>query len=351
MHTPGVFGYLAARFSVHPENLATEALNYVLGQSEIARQAFTDYLIHFNAELPNNLFYTTQVFGEDTTIPDLVGSTPEGHQVAIIENKFWAGLTPNQPNGYLKRLPINQAGILLFIVPEKRLVLVWNELLRRLSPKRIDRQKEENNFSKKIWVNKLHSLAICSWDSILNYMLQKMEVAGDHQIASDIRQILSLCNRMDQDAFLPLNSEELSSNETGKRILQYGQLVDEVVEILISEGFASTKGMRAAGGSGWYGRYHRLTGNGCLLYFSAEHWGKLAATPIWLRVKDNRWKVTEDLLRSLAPLELSQPTRLFRVFGGVYIPIYLPVGVEKPDVVESILDQMHEIAALLPKEM
>jgi hypothetical protein len=36
-----LFGHLVARFSTGPENLATEGLNYVLNQSQVARKAFS----------------------------------------------------------------------------------------------------------------------------------------------------------------------------------------------------------------------------------------------------------------------------------------------------------------------
>ena len=38
----------------------------------------------------------------------------------MVESKFWAPLTPNQPIGYLRRLPVDREGMVLFIAPEGR---------------------------------------------------------------------------------------------------------------------------------------------------------------------------------------------------------------------------------------
>ena len=52
----------------------------------------------------------------------------------LIEAKFRAGLTDNQPMAYLKRLPANTPSALLFVAPAARLTTLWNEL-RRIAAK------------------------------------------------------------------------------------------------------------------------------------------------------------------------------------------------------------------------
>ena len=79
--------------------------------------------------LPPQLTFKTQASGEDSSIPDLAALDPEGREVLLIENKFWAGLTRNQPAAYLARLPQNQDGLLLFVVPQRRLHSVWPDLV------------------------------------------------------------------------------------------------------------------------------------------------------------------------------------------------------------------------------
>ncbi len=131
MQNDSLFGHLASRLSSHPENIATEALNYVLDRSTVARRAFVQYAAQDGTDLPETLSFRTQETGDDVAIPDLVGLDREGRQVLLVEAKFWAGLTENQPVSYLKRLPSGIDGLLLFVAPATRFPTLWPELLRR----------------------------------------------------------------------------------------------------------------------------------------------------------------------------------------------------------------------------
>ncbi len=131
MQHDSLFGHLTGMFSSHPENVATEALNYILNHSSVAQRAFLQFVAQANVELPDTLLFRTQAVGDDDAIPDLVGTDSEARQVFLIEAKFWAGLTDNQPVTYLKRLPSQADGLLLFIAPALRFDTLWTELLRR----------------------------------------------------------------------------------------------------------------------------------------------------------------------------------------------------------------------------
>ena len=63
---------------------------------------------------------------------DLVAYDAGGSERVLIEAKFWAGLTDNQPNTYLARLlRAGEPAVLLFVAPEQRLVTVWTEIRGR----------------------------------------------------------------------------------------------------------------------------------------------------------------------------------------------------------------------------
>lgn len=89
MPTETLFGHLAPRFSVHPENLATEALNYVLGRAPSARGALIQFC-RIGAILPDDLRFRTQAVGEDQSTPDLIGSDARDATRLMLEAKFWA---------------------------------------------------------------------------------------------------------------------------------------------------------------------------------------------------------------------------------------------------------------------
>jgi hypothetical protein len=123
-----LFGHLVSRFSTHPENLATEALAFIVSRSATMREELRNLFGRTGKELPPLARFRSQAGDEQGNIPDLIGLDTTGAERLFIENKFWAGLTENQPAGYLERLPAKGGGLLVFIVPSRRFAIVWNEL-------------------------------------------------------------------------------------------------------------------------------------------------------------------------------------------------------------------------------
>ncbi len=345
-----LFGYLATRFSTHPENLATESLNFVLGKSEAARRAFVRFFRQSGASLPESLAFRTQARGEDQSIPDLVGCDSDGANVFIGEAKFWAGLTDAQPVTYIKSLPSGVDSILAFISPAKRMDSLWMELARRCKAAEIA-FAEIPQVAPDLRIAELGDrrfLVLASWKSLLQSLDQALVTQHEHAAAADVVQLAGLCDRMDDDAFLPLASDELTGT-TGRRIRDFCGLVDSVTELLVNEGLASTQGVRASAGSGWYGRYMRLCGACCILYFSASKWSSLQSTPLWLGVLSDGWKwVPSPAVReALSGLALEKPPRLVEDKDGIHVPLFLPMAVERDRVLAALMDQVKAVSRLL----
>jgi hypothetical protein len=174
--TATLFGHLATKFGTQAENLATESLSYILNGSSVAKQA----LLHFVAQAVEPLRRATLVFqpqlaGADGAIPDLVGLDPLRRQVLVIEAKFWAGLTDNQPLAYLNRLPDDQSGLLLFVVPGQRVPLLWPDLLRRCAA---GGHVLTNHRSLGMGFEADAALALVSWRTLLGTLAQSVEQAG-----------------------------------------------------------------------------------------------------------------------------------------------------------------------------
>src|SRR5215472_9742743 len=125
-----LFRHLASRFSTHPENLATEAMAFIVNRSPAMREALRRLVGRTGIELPQLATIRSQAGDDQGNIPDLIGVDATGAERLLIENKFWAGLTENQPAGYLDRLPAEGGAVLVFIVPSRRFALVWTELAR-----------------------------------------------------------------------------------------------------------------------------------------------------------------------------------------------------------------------------
>ena len=345
-----VFSHLANRCGGSSENLATEALNFILGQSSAARQTFIEYLSNNIIELPKNLRFSSQVVGGDGSIPDMVGVDNENRKVLIIEAKFWAGLTGNQPVAYLEQLESDRNGILLFIAPEKRLPSLWAELLRRCkdSGKTVH---QSGTCSGKLLLGSIdggNSLALASWRSILSLIRGALEAEGETEVASDIRQLQGLCEQMDDDAFLPIHPEELAGNY-GRRTYQYCTLVNDVTSTLVERGLVSTKGLTVGRTIEHYGRYMKIYEFACFLQVNLKFWSNIRETPLWLSVQGSDWKFSQAAKDCLADLEKEEPSRLFQTDNEVIVPLYLPTGVEKQRAIESLLEQVEAIVGILGK--
>jgi len=360
-----LFGHLAFGFSKSPENLATEALCYILNRSEIANRAFVHLVSQTGTALPSNLKFETQIHisgnnlsdepeeGSSNSgdfIPDFAGKDNTSKRVVIGEAKFSAGLTDNQPVTYLKRF--TESSVLVFIAPSKRLSLLWSELIRRCKESGLEYQQAiivDDEF-KTTTFDKYPILALTSWRRVVNSMQHAVEADGDTDTLSDIMQLQGLCNRMDETAFLPVQSEELTS-DIGKRILQYCGLVDEITETLVNSGVASTKGLQKTSWSGAYGRYMVVRDHGCLLHFNSHLWNEYGATPIWFQIKKvgtgKNWSFASEAKTKLIKLELEEPSRLIHIEDRLYVPLFIPIGVEKSDIIKYLLKQIQEVIDIL----
>jgi hypothetical protein len=348
-----LFGHLAARFVTSEENLATEALSYILSSSSVARAVFVDYLTTLLPGLPTDLSFRTQEAGEGGEIPDMVGTDAEGREVIVVEAKFWAGLTDNQPVAYLKRLLVDSPGMLLFVAPEARVLTLWPELLRRCADAKLELTKEETSRGAiRAQVNRTHRLALTSWQALIGVIDARLAAKGEEATRGDLHQLDGLCTRMDRAAFRPLRSADLAP-EIGLRISQYCELVEDVVRQLKNEGAADTSGLSCGGGLGGYWRFFRVRGYGCYVGVVWLWWSGFAETPLWLAVGDQKFRnATPEIHTSLSPLERQNPPRLMMSpEGELLVPLILPLHVERATVVTDLARQIREVAALLPAKL
>ena len=113
------------------EVAATAALRHILVQSESARDALERMLLAAGVEVDSLTRFQTEAIGEEGERVDLVCYDEHGTERVLIEAKFWAGLTDNQPNTYLARLPEEGHSVLLFVVPAQRMETLWPVLCAR----------------------------------------------------------------------------------------------------------------------------------------------------------------------------------------------------------------------------
>jgi hypothetical protein len=223
---------LADRFVSQKENLATEALIFIMNKSEVARTSVNNIIRAIDSRInPNLIFRTQQTNSEDNAIPDIVGYDTDNVGTCIIEAKFWAGLTDNQPVTYIGELPADKPALLIFLCPEKRTSTLWLELLERLRNVGIsfDELESKESAFRHAKISEHHSLALITWESLLSSISDDINLKGDVAVKSDLDQLIGLCNRMNSEAFLPVSSEEISP-QFARRNIQFADLVDYLIE-------------------------------------------------------------------------------------------------------------------------
>jgi hypothetical protein len=335
-----VLAFLATRFATHPENLATEALNFVLANSPSARQAMLDLCRQLGHRGTDDLTFTTQQSNEDGSRPDLVGRAIDGRTLVAIEAKFWAGLTEYQPLAYLKALPAD--GFLLFVAPGMRIDVLWLELLRRAGGNSATQDGTVELREARAVPLGSQTLALVSWRTLLDHLHGASALAGESTTA-DIRQLAALCDKMDTDAFLPLRSDELTSN-LGQRIYQFCDLADAILNRLVTEGFANVTGFKSVGGKGWYGKYLRARGHGAMLYFDAQQWGAHGGSPLWLALYGRELQPCTDEPNYLRAAEIA-----FHMHNGhCMVPVMLLEGAERDAVIEHAVVQVRRAMHAVP---
>ena len=267
------------------ELVATEALRYILEQSEAARTALEGMIVNAGVEVGSLTRFQTEAIGDEGERVDLVCYDEHGTERVLIEAKFWAGLTDNQPNTYLARLPEDIHSALLFVAPAQRIETLWPELCRRAEEQHELRVTSDTPTSGELRGVSVggngHKMLVTSWRAVLEQMESQASIAGDRAVVTDIEQLLGLTERMDSDAFLPIHSDELGQ-DFPRRMINLVTLVDRATERAIASGWADASGLRAT--PQWYGhgRYLRLHGVTVWFGIDLRWWAGQGDSPLWV---------------------------------------------------------------------
>jgi len=290
-----LLGQFYSRIKGSQEDIASEGLAYILQKSKSARLAI-NRIIKSDCNLDfDDLSFITQNVGDKLERPDISAYDFNGKEVLILEAKFWASLTDNQPLTYLKRLQKDSA--LLFICPTLRVRPVFDELLKRVTAAQLDCKTNKETHSI-IFDNNIH-LKVKTWNEILQTVKTNLVQNNEQLLISDIDQIIGLCDTIDSNAFLPIQGDDLSP-KYAKRINSYYDLVDKVIDELKKRGHADTKGVNATAQRYGYTRYFKMNKFGIALNLKLDLWAEYSDTPFWINIKDDLstgkyWIMTEHL--------------------------------------------------------
>ncbi len=201
-----LLAYLVPKLTNEVEDAATEALAYILNKSAASKGALAGLVGVDRAGLVR---VSTQELADDQSRPDLVCFDASNEKRIIVEAKFWAGLTDNQPGSYIQQLPESGRSTLLFIAPDVRINTLWATIKAKAGKGGIQLEPVDSPArvpTAKVSGTERHLMPV-SWDNLLGGMLV---VAEDADIRAEIAQLHGLAQSQDKDAFLPLHSEELA---------------------------------------------------------------------------------------------------------------------------------------------
>ena len=346
-HHQTLLAKLAPKFGPQTENLAVDALGHILSGSKAARRALSKMIAAGGADVGEIAQVRTQATGTEGERPDLAGVDRNNLERVLIEAKFWAGLTDNQPMTYLKRLPSNTPSALLFVAPAARLTTLWNELRRIVakSPSGITLARlVETAELRRATAGGRRRLLLTSWQAMLDRMATEAADAADSDTEKDIEQLRGLAAQQDDVAFLPLRREELGP-EFPRRMRGLQRLIDDATECAIDAGVADVRGLQVTPREWGYGRYVRLAGSTPWFGISFYDWAEQQDTPLWL------WFQKRDLSgktrRALELLRQRDPPELYEYDDGLTVPVDLRVGDEYETVRDTVVARLEEVADLI----
>jgi hypothetical protein len=336
------------RFSQVNEDIATDALAFILNSSESARNGMMKLLRGIDPKMPNLQFRSQQT--EGNIRPDIWGyEETEPH--VFVENKFWAGLTENQPISYLRQLAeYTQPTILLVVVPVAREQTMWRELNRRLEDVGISaiyRDIDAGGIVCSITTEIGPILAITSWTRLLSTL--DLEVADDQSARSDLLQLRALCESADSDAFLPISSAEVTDQRTPAFILQLGSIVQASVDMAVTKEILNIKGLMPQSTWERIGRYARFSDEGAGFWFGIHFslWKKHGGTPLWLLFSASDFGRLHEVQPILEPWTAREGVFTTMQNGELAVAVDIAFGEDKDQVVRSVVDHLKGIADIL----
>ena len=333
-----VLAHLARWFPSRAENAATDALAYVLNRSAKAREALDDLIRSGVENVASVVRVRTQVVGPDGTRPDLVGEDEDGKERVLVEVKFWADLTDNQPNAYLDRLPDDGPAVLLFLAPDERVKTLWPSLRRRAAsadrPELLDVAAERKCM--RVGDSGRH-LMVTGWTGLLDCMATRVRDAGESGIEADIRQLRGLAEY----------AEIETAPEAEGRNRYFRRLIDSATARGVDQSWLSTKGLNRTPRTYGYGRYVRFTGSGAVSWFGVNdvRYKKYGETRLWLHfksVKPKRGRLNQSQFDALR-----KRCRLQDRNGRGWVPLTVKSDVEPSEILEDVLDQLVRITEVI----
>jgi hypothetical protein len=338
----GLLAHLVTRFAPQQwENVASESLRFLLIHDG-GRKAVNDLLAPLGFSIHGESWRSQASSADDSSIPDLVAEVG-GRQKLIIEAKFWASLTENQPLGYLDRqarqFGADEDRLLVFLAPTRRRHLLTAELEQRMGV----RHRDIGSLA--VVESDRGRLAVVDWADMLGHLRAAFTALTDGEALGNLAQLEGLCERADQEAMLPITAEDLDPRRP-QRQMEFQRIVRRIFDILVADGGFSLKGVRETSSFEGSGKYVMSpSGKGLFIWVSLTNWGYRWPTPWWIRLSDPSHE-----LSAWAEAVRSDPDVccVERDGSKLHVGLRAPLGVEEHKVAAELVQVILRICEPLP---
>lgn len=313
-------------------------------QSNVLNLEFTKCVANSLGEsIEDVLEYTCQDVGINKERPDMVGKDTSGNDVILCEMKFYAGLTANQPLGYLERLAKNNGKGLVFICPELRVTNLWNTLKRECKEHTIIEMSQHCMSVDGI------KLSVITWNEILA-CLTAVAIAKDRDSLADIRQLEGYCSQMDSEGFLPFSKDDFNA-KIAVDAERYYRVIDEMVELLCDDNqlHVSKKGTKI---SPWRNGYERKLYVGefaIRISFDRLLWkdSNCPETPFWLTIQNED---DEDFIHERYKQIPDKEKGGTAYYNYTYLALYAPADVTLDEICIELKRQIIDYLDIFMKK-
>jgi hypothetical protein len=337
-------------FSDGGENVATAALVHILDAYPRLREAFVIWVAPFpTADQIRLLRVAGQARVSLGIQPDICfkRETNGVEVILLVEVKFSAGLTPQQPVEYVKSLCRNEPSGLVFICPDSRMTE-----LKFMCVKRCVHEWPDWNVNAEGKISVGNSfISFRGWRETIRHLNQIAKENHDMAAVTDLSQLEGLRIAMEGSAIEPFSHSELAAlQKLGPRFVQLTNIPAKVAREIVDRGLFRASRSSEAGVRG-YDLTSKTAGQwlGWLL-FDPIWWAETGLSPLRLRV-DFAWgfyndkspevrnKITSAMANTGVAVVADSPTSLS-------IPLSLDADLAEGDLIRCLADQGNR--SLLP---
>ena len=329
-----LLAHLYSHIKGSQEDVATLSLQYIVSSSPALNREFTRILEKaLQGSTGKELRYVCQSVGENKERPDIAGIDSNGKEQILCEAKFYAGLTENQPNGYLNRL-IKAGGFgLVFICPSARKVTLWSKILELCQDRAVESVDE---FC--VIVDGIH-MSVLTWGAIIDSLRQVASSEAPVTL-QDIHQLDGFCKLMDDEAFIPFSTEDFGPINAIREERHY-QVVDAIFDRLIADKslHANAKSLRATPYRNGYVRYIRVLDFSLAIHYDRRLWrsSRSEETPFWVMITDREFKQPVEFRKAFNRYQESWKES---INDGIALALFAPANAALDEVAEELVRQI-----------